>query len=249
MGMLSAMSRAESQPSFDCHRARSRVEHIICSSAKLSRLDQSLADTYQHALTTPTVSHIKITESQQMWLHARSGVCIAPADWAPLFSEPISDNPADCLAILYTQRIDELHRGSSYSTYWRAESKTAYSITADILLSTKTVILGGGHRIQISFIRTIPQSHAMADLGFDDANTLQLFKINEANPLKLIRGNTLCGPDNVATYIVLAETHQNRNLSMAIFEGATEPRWEKSFLENTRSLCGTYGFTRDIAKP
>jgi len=89
----------------------------------------------------------------------------------------------------------------------------------------------------------------MNDSGFDDAATLQLFKIWKGSSWKLIGGNTLCGLGEVPTYLVLAQTDHNRSLSMAVFKGATEPRWEKPSLEDTHDLCGTYWYVRDTPKP
>jgi uncharacterized protein len=249
--VLTSPSIAQDGPSFDCHLAKSQVEHAICSDPKLSHMDQALANAYKSAIASAVSAQAPTRESQRAWLQARSGICVAPADWAPLFRKPVADNLAACLTTLYQNRIQELEGGdpSSFSVYWRAESKTAYAITGDILLSANHLILGGGHEIQIPLVKTLPQTHAMNDSGFDDAATLQLFKIWKGSSWKLIGGNTLCGLGEVPTYLVLAQTDHNRSLSMAVFKGATEPRWEKPSLEDTHDLCGTYWYVRDTPKP
>lgn len=61
------------KPSFDCKRASHRVEHMICSSEKLSSLDSLLASTYKSRLEPVFQADKKFMKTQQTaWLSQRN---------------------------------------------------------------------------------------------------------------------------------------------------------------------------------
>ncbi len=61
------------KPSFDCKRASHRVEHMICSSEKLSRLDALLASTYKSRLEPVFQADKNYMRTQQTaWLSQRN---------------------------------------------------------------------------------------------------------------------------------------------------------------------------------
>ncbi len=234
-------------PSFDCKKKLSKVEGIICSNTTLSQLDKSLGDTYSAVRSSVDKdSQSKLLSSQKDWLQARAGICIAPVDWAGLFKTPISDNPEQCLESVYKSRIDELKNAKveDFPVYWKAEAKTAYSITGDILLSNTNMVVADAKSFHLTFVKDLPQNQAMGDGSFDTADKLRLYKIEDPKSFPLISDNYLCDAQNAPTYIVTATDQQANNLSIAVFSGAKEPTWDKSFLANTTSLCGTYGYGR-----
>ncbi len=64
---------AYSQPSFDCNKAISSVEKIICTSKKLSDLDRYLTQIYKEARHTGGSESLKnLLETQRMWLRLRN---------------------------------------------------------------------------------------------------------------------------------------------------------------------------------
>jgi len=77
--------------SFDCSKARTGVEQIVCKDSRLRFLDRDLADTYQESLHT---SHGRsVLQTQQLsWLRDVRDKCTT----------------AECLEKAYTQRIQEL---------------------------------------------------------------------------------------------------------------------------------------------
>ncbi|MBI5250990.1 MAG: DUF1311 domain-containing protein [Desulfomonile tiedjei] len=77
-------------PSFDCTKATSEVEKIICSDDELSRLDDSLSKAYQKALNTRIKD--QIIESQRQWMKTVRYEC----------------KNAECLKKAYETRIKEL---------------------------------------------------------------------------------------------------------------------------------------------
>jgi len=57
--------------SFDCAKASTAVEKLICSEAKLSELDSRLALAYRRALATPAVAQ-RVKQDQRVWLADRN---------------------------------------------------------------------------------------------------------------------------------------------------------------------------------
>lgn len=83
------MITAAHAASFDCKKATSYAEKMVCSDMELSSLDESLAKAYGAALReTPN-----LTESQRRWLKRRGGC-----------------QNRDCLIGLYQERIAELSK-------------------------------------------------------------------------------------------------------------------------------------------
>jgi uncharacterized protein YecT (DUF1311 family) len=83
--------------SFDCSKATSEVEKIICANDELSRLDDSLMKAYQRVLDR-TRKKEEMIESQNQWLENERNEC----------------QDAKCIRKAYEMRINEL-RLSSYS--------------------------------------------------------------------------------------------------------------------------------------
>lgn len=107
---------AFASPSFDCAKASTKVEKIICDSAELSKLDSELAEAYKIALRDSPWSSAnkRIRQDQKEWINIRN-VCETEA----------------CLDDLYLQRIDAL----------RAEVPEE---TIDTEMSENAVYCGGG---------------------------------------------------------------------------------------------------------
>jgi uncharacterized protein YecT (DUF1311 family) len=244
-----ASAQTKGGPSFDCGKARARDERLTCSNADLSALDRRLSDTYGRLRgTSQGYTSRQLQSSQQQWLKARSGICIAPRDWVSEFSKPIARDPVGCLTKLYHQRIKMLEDGSFTHSpvYWLADSKTAYSVVGDILLSETNIIMAGGEEFRLSLVKNIPQNGAMTG-GFEQADHLSLLKVVDPRPVKLISDNAVCQTGDAPmafSYVVAAYDKQHTGLSIAIFQGAGAPKWDKSYLDNTRDLCGTFGYKR-----
>lgn len=60
--------------SFDCSQAGSDVEHMVCSDAEISRLDEALADAYRLALSAATGPG-DLRAQQKQWLDVRRDTC------------------------------------------------------------------------------------------------------------------------------------------------------------------------------
>ncbi len=77
--------------SFDCGKAASEVEKIICGNDELSRLDESLHKAYLQALKRADIKE-QTMESQKQWLKNERNAC----------------RDAECLKTAYQTRIKEL---------------------------------------------------------------------------------------------------------------------------------------------
>ncbi|HUV67569.1 MAG TPA: SH3 domain-containing protein [Sedimentisphaerales bacterium] len=106
-GMLSVIGTAQAQPSFDCSKASTRVENLICDKPRLAELDSELAEAYRIALRdAPWASaNRRIRAEQKDWIAERNQ-CGAPR----------------CLREVYKQRIDELRAEVSAGNGGNSES-------------------------------------------------------------------------------------------------------------------------------
>lgn len=75
--------------SFDCGKAATMVEHAICANARLSRLDEQLADAYRKSLSGRQADSIR--QAQRDWVRARDACTVDT-----------------CLEREYTQRLAAL---------------------------------------------------------------------------------------------------------------------------------------------
>ncbi len=94
--------------SFDCRKASSNVEYMICDDDELSRLDEELARAYSDARSRRDIAELKA--EQRDWIYYTRNSC----------------SSIGCLLRVYRKRIDELyaysdvrHRGGS--TGWKGE--------------------------------------------------------------------------------------------------------------------------------
>lgn len=61
-------------PSFDCSKARSSVEHMICNSLRLSAEDETLAETYKKALAA-SANRAALKTDQIRWIRTERNAC------------------------------------------------------------------------------------------------------------------------------------------------------------------------------
>jgi uncharacterized protein YecT (DUF1311 family) len=93
-------------PSFDCRKATTPVEKLICSDPTLGDLDRKMAETFRRALEkAPAVDRDAILKRQRRWLQARGNACgLDPA--LPGFRRSAESSPASCVEKMYTQWLD-----------------------------------------------------------------------------------------------------------------------------------------------
>jgi uncharacterized protein YecT (DUF1311 family) len=84
-------------PGFDCKKAKTETEKLICSDDTLSRWDSMLQQQFKTALAASTLKErTKLIKDQSNWLRMRDRTCKA-------------SDAIDCLNELYQKRYDELN--------------------------------------------------------------------------------------------------------------------------------------------
>ena len=129
--------------------------------------------------------------------------------------------------------------------YWKPASKTAQSITGDVVLS--------GDKITINFFTTTvaeirplkPEEMAAA---FADASAEggpgaagHLYRLSIPGDKRFLHKNTLCGSDEtqwMATYVA------GKQLEIAFFSNAAPPVLTIEALRDSPNLCGTFSYSR-----
>lgn len=89
--------RSTPAPSFNCTKASSGSEKLICSDAELAELDARLADGY-HRLLSMTDDPADLKQKQAGWLKATRNACRTTA----------------CMKSAYRARIDDLETTAQY---------------------------------------------------------------------------------------------------------------------------------------
>ena len=95
--VLPCMLSTAQPASFNCEKAVTKIEKLICNDDELSKLDESLKDAYLKALNRKE-SKKQIIESQRQWLKKERDICL----------------DSECIKRAYTIRIKELGFSSSY---------------------------------------------------------------------------------------------------------------------------------------
>jgi uncharacterized protein len=127
--------------SFDCQKAKSELEHLLCNNAELSLLDSRLGETYKTLTKMLNPSEMKqLRATQTEWLERRVMDCAV--------------SNVDCVKRLYQKRIDVLTFRASpeYKTSAAGKVAGAYEASKNMGLSVdalspntiKVSILGAG---------------------------------------------------------------------------------------------------------
>ena len=96
-------AQAQSNPSFDCRRATTAVEKLICSDSALGDLDRKMAETFRQILKSePASSRDAIVKAQLRWLQDRAIGCGLDPN-QPAFHRLDAPPPSQCLAETYRQ--------------------------------------------------------------------------------------------------------------------------------------------------
>ncbi len=125
---------------------------------------------------------------------------------------------------------------------WRADSKTAVSITGDVTL--------GGEKVTIDFatfpiaeIRTLKDAEAVALFPVEPGTVGNgnVYRVSIPAAQKFQHKNTLCGGDETDWMVSFAS---GRSLQLAFFSGKKMPEISAEALATNSSLCGTFTYSR-----
>jgi uncharacterized protein YecT (DUF1311 family) len=106
LALTAPYAQAQSTPSFDCGKATTPVEKLICGDPKLGELDRKMATIFRQALDkAPSADRASIIERQNRWLKARTDACgLDPAD--PGFRRSVESSPANCVERMYARWLE-----------------------------------------------------------------------------------------------------------------------------------------------
>ena len=125
---------------------------------------------------------------------------------------------------------------------WRAESKSARTITGDIALSSSKISI---NFLQFTIVpmRALEKSEISAIFNPDTEPTGSgnLYRTDIDGMRKFLHKNTLCGNENVewmATYV------SGKTLEVALFSGQKQPVMTAEALMNSTDMCGIFSYER-----
>ena len=126
--------------------------------------------------------------------------------------------------------------------YWRAASRTASSITGDIVLSDSKVMIDytAFSLVQARTLVTAEVSAAF-DADVNAGGTGVLYRVTVPAAKRFLHHNTLCGTEDtqwMATFV------SGRTLEVAFFSGPNAPTFTVEALQNSTDLCGTFEYGR-----
>jgi uncharacterized protein len=179
--------------SFDCNKASTRTEKMICSNAKLSSADEQLAKSFQEALAASTDKQ-GLRREQKEWLSSQRDVCPAAA----------------CMLDAYLARIGELERISGgaatasnptsgatpFLVIKAVPEKTPNKIERDNVQERRAVEVSGtikfGHDAAGGSYFVDSGTKKQYTLGYvwdiDDVTQEQLSKLADSNEKVTVRG-------------------------------------------------------------
>lgn len=131
---------------------------------------------------------------------------------------------------------------------WEATSKTAMSITGDIVLSADRLTMAG-KAFPIQLVREYGDARQMDGLSKVIAHTpprrVRVYKTRIEPSVQLENGNNLCGDAATWLFVVDQPPGGFAKLTLAVFSGVDEP----TPLTSERMLCGTYNYDLPAAPP
>ncbi len=104
IGVLCLLPSAAFAAGFDCAKASSAVEKLICSDSRLSKADEELSDLYSRALAG-SGKKAEFKKEQMVWIRTERDRC----------------RDKDCLAAEYKKRIEVLSGPSPIEEYYMRE--------------------------------------------------------------------------------------------------------------------------------
>lgn len=138
---------------------------------------------------------------------------------------------------------------SRKSESWTAVSRTAISITGDVRLKGETIALARQNfpltairEIDRSLLGDVARIVAMPPPASTQPISAKLFKTMISRNVRLLHGNTICGPGADAKWVLAV--FANENLSLAFFSSRDEPKLDYAAIETGHDLCGTYTYVK-----
>jgi hypothetical protein len=125
---------------------------------------------------------------------------------------------------------------------WRAVSKTAQSITGDLIISDQRLSMNF-FTFPIAEIRPLKPEEVLAAFDTTDASAGigHLYRLSIPGDKRFLHKNTLCGSEEtqwMATYA------SGKGLGIIFFSNAFPPVFTTEALSNNVNLCGTFSYVK-----
>ncbi len=150
--------------SFNCGKAATETEKMICGDPVLSALDEDLARAYQHALANPADKEF-VKEWQRAWLTAREA-CGAP----------------DCLRVAYTAQVGDLkERAERAVTATKLSGKYQRYVNGKADKDTSRLMLVelSNDRVRVFGVAVWVGNAAIGAVNVGDINAIARVKANQ----------------------------------------------------------------------
>lgn len=144
-------------------------------------------------------------------------------------------------ALAGTVLVCSMARAAQERGIWRAASRTAESITGDVVFSPDKITIDFSS-FTIARIRDLEQGELRAVFDAEDAGgSGGLYRLNVPAAKRFLHKNTLCGEEDtqwMATYVA------GGSLKVAFFSGQRPPALTLDAINNSTDLCGTFSYVR-----
>jgi hypothetical protein len=125
---------------------------------------------------------------------------------------------------------------------WHASSKTAKSLTGDIIISDLRITIDF-YNFTIANIRTLTPAELAAAFDTDASTpaTGTLYRLDIPGAKKFLHGSTLCAAEDTQWIVTYTS---GKTLQLLFFSGNDMPVLTPDALPNNPNLCGLYAYTR-----
>ena len=139
--VFSGETSAKVSPSFDCNKATTEVEKLICSDDELAKLDVEMSKSYHTFMKTLDEEHYrsKLKKKQREWLKYITK--------APCFS---GTDKINCLKNIYVFRTQQL-------TNWTERKNWDFFINDHFFERDYSAVTNNGEKIYVGYINSVPR--------------------------------------------------------------------------------------------
>ncbi len=182
--------------SFDCLKASTKIEKLICDNVELSKLDEDLSKAYLLSLQRSDVKQ-KAVQSQREWLRDRRNTC----------------ESSECLKKAYETRIKEVGLMSSFGIVILSAPTDKKALSSPSTKQAETQTLVGSSRLSKEVIKQPRIEAANLDLDYTvvahyPSRSIRAVTVNKASGLIAI-ANTYEAP------VLLKSSDSNKVMHIA----------------------------------
>jgi len=125
---------------------------------------------------------------------------------------------------------------------WKAESKTARSITGDLTLSNEKLMIYFS-TVAMARIRALQPDEigSVFDVDSNEEGAGSLYRLNIPASRKFAHRNSLCGGEDVEWMVTYVS---GKTMQVAFFGNVKVPVFDRAKISESTNLCGTFTYTK-----